>query len=101
MEPIELVPFEDPTKPVVYQKKVYQLCVRDWDDDCIMKDDTNGVKIITRAFSGVEHYDEALIETLEDHPFNEVKQIKMGSLIVNGKTQMLQPLVDKYYEQHH
>lgn len=38
MEKIEIVPFEDQTKPVVFFKKVYQLCVIDWDYDCILKD---------------------------------------------------------------
>lgn len=100
MDRIELVSFSDTDKPVVYLKKVYQLCVLDGDYDCIMKDTINGVQIIHNVFSGVNYYDLQLIEVLNDHPFNGVKQIKVDNHIIGGTTETLQLLVDKYYDDH-
>jgi hypothetical protein len=93
---IELVPFDDLRKPVVYKGKVYQVCVRDWDNDCILKDKINGVVVLSNIFDGDTHYDEALIEVLDNHPFNGVQQIKIGDEIVSGTTENLQSLVDHH-----
>lgn len=98
MTKIELVPFSDLRKPVVYKEKVYQVCVRDWDNDCILKDKINGVVILHNVFDGDAHYDEALIEVLDNHPFNDVHQIKIGDEIMAGTTENLQSLVDHHFK---
>lgn len=94
---IKLVPFEDGSKPVVYNNKVYQLCFQDSDGDCILKDNINGVKILHEIFSGDIMYDEHLIEVLNDHPFNKVMQIEGYDGIMDGSTAKLQALIDLYY----
>lgn len=94
---IELVPFCDVDKPVVRHEQVFQLCVSDWDGDCILKDDINGVEIIKNAFTGDEMYDSAMLDYLPNHPVNSIYQIKHDDQILDGNTLELQLLVDLYY----
>jgi hypothetical protein len=95
---IELVHFENSNAPVVFEEKVYQLCFSDWDGDCILKDDINGVRVLSNMFTDDEMYDDELLEVLENHPFKKVTQIKCNNEIICGSTLQLQALIDLYYK---
>ncbi len=89
-----LVNFCDDKKPVVYEGKVYQCCFIDWDDDLILKDDINGVKMFGIGFGKDILYFETLIDTIEDHPMNKIKQIEQNGVILDGNTLDLQKLIN-------
>lgn len=94
---IVLCEWEEHNKPVVYKNKVYQIFLRDWDNDCILRDDINGLIILRSVFSGDDEYEEWLIDVLGDkHPIRQIKQIKQNGKILTGKTIELQNLVDLY-----
>jgi hypothetical protein len=97
LKEIKLVPYEEHDKPVVRYEQVYQICVLDWDNDCILKDDLNGVQIISNAFSDDSLYEMALIEFLPKHPLNTIFQIKYRDTILSGNSLELQMIVDLYY----
>lgn len=94
---IELIPYAERDKPVVYNKLVYEHCFIDWDGDVVLKDDVNGVTLINSVFTDNRMYDEDLIEQFPDHPMNSIKQIKHVDKIVAGKTAELQLLIDLFY----
>lgn len=92
---ILLSEWEEDNKPVVYKNKVYQIFIRDWDNDCILRDDINGLIILRNVFSGDDEYEQYLIDVLgNDHQMNQIKQIKQNGKILTGKTIELQKIVD-------
>lgn len=95
LDVFKLVEFTDLEKPVVYEGKVYQICVLDWDGDLILKDDSvNGNRIIKLGFSKNQSYEDVLLDVLPLHPFNQIKQICQNNVILEGNTVDLQKLIN-------
>lgn len=99
---LTIVEYTDPTRPVLFEGKIYQVCIIDWDGDLVLKDDQlNGVKIVPVGWNTNDPgYDDALLEMLPEHPLNKIKQLSQNGQIMHGCTDILQNIVDKYYEQN-
>jgi len=96
---IEIVQFQDSTKPVLYDGLVYESCFLDFDGDLVLKDDIHGVKIFPVGLGDDEFYNLSILNTLENHPVNLIKQISKDGEIVEGETLHLQRILNKHYEQ--
>jgi len=94
---VEIVPYEETSKPAIYRDQVFQICVIDWDNDCVLKDDFNGVQIIHDVVTGDEEYDTRMIEEFPEHPLRNLYQLKYHSTILSGKTLDLQLILDLQY----